>query len=106
MANTELTVVQALAELVGELTPISGTEIVALAEAAGRVLDLELISPLDLPAFDNSAMDGYALRADDLRQGHWLHELGRAYAGHGFAGRVETGNSAPVSRTRRECSSR
>ncbi len=96
MTSTERTVAQALAELVSELTPIAGTEAVALALAAGRVLDVDLVSPLDLPALDNSAMDGYALRADDLREGHWLHEIGVAYAGHGFAGQVETGTCVRI----------
>jgi molybdopterin molybdotransferase len=41
-------------------------------------------------------MDGYALRFSDLQPGHWLHEIGRAYAGHPFAGRVETGTCVRI----------
>ena len=40
---------------------------VAHAQALGRVLARDTISPLDLPPFDNSAMDGYAVRVDDVR---------------------------------------
>ncbi len=44
------------------------TENVTLPEALGRVLSSALTSPLDLPPFTNSSMDGYAVRAEDVRQ--------------------------------------
>jgi molybdopterin molybdotransferase len=96
MPMVELTVAQALAELLRDLTPIIEDESIAIGDAAGRVLAADVVSRLDLPAFDNSAMDGYALRFDDLRPGHWLHEIGRAYAGHGFSGRVDTGTCVRI----------
>ena len=37
-----------------------------LAEALGLVLAGDLVAPLSLPVFDNSAMDGYAIRAEDI----------------------------------------
>ena len=43
-----------------------GTERVALADAAGRILAEDLCAPFDLPRFDNTAVDGYAVHADDL----------------------------------------
>src|SRR3954470_24450432 len=43
-----------------------GTETVALADALGRVLSADLASPIDLPPFDRSLMDGFAVRASDL----------------------------------------
>jgi molybdopterin molybdotransferase len=61
------------------------TEQVSLAAAAGRVLAEELLSTTPLPAFDYSAMDGYALRSMALQgQGPW--EL--AIAGEGRAGQA------------------
>ncbi len=42
---------------------------VALDEALGRVLAADIRSPMNLPPWDNSAMDGYALRAADLPAG-------------------------------------
>lgn len=96
MPTRELTLVQALADIVAGLPKASGGESIGAGSAAGRVLAADVASTLDLPAFDNSAMDGYALRADDLRPGHWLHEIGRSYAGHGFAGRVETGTCVRI----------
>jgi len=47
--------------------PVLGEEVVPLPEAAGRVLAEAVDSPLDLPARTNSAMDGYACRAEDVR---------------------------------------
>lgn len=46
--------------------PVAETETVGLAGARGRVLAADVISPIDLPPFDNSAVDGYAVRHRDL----------------------------------------
>lgn len=46
--------------------PVGAVEQVALRAALGRVLARDLVSPIDVPAHDNSAMDGYALRGADL----------------------------------------
>ena len=47
----------------------TGTERVALADALGRVTASPVVSPVDLPLFRNSQMDGFAVRAADLRDG-------------------------------------
>lgn len=96
MAAAELTVAQALDELVGSLPPVREEESIEVRAAAGRVLSRPAASTVDLPAFDNSAMDGYALRCADLQPGHRLHEIGRAYAGHPFPGRVDTGTCVRI----------
>lgn len=59
------TVSDAVARIVAGIEPL-GVERVALLDALGRVLATPIISPLTLPAWDNSAMDGYALRAADV----------------------------------------
>jgi molybdopterin molybdotransferase len=48
------------------VAPIRSTEQVALRAALGRVLAADIVSPINVPAHDNSAMDGYALRGSDL----------------------------------------
>ncbi|MCD2190632.1 molybdopterin molybdotransferase MoeA [Actinomycetospora soli] len=58
--------VEAHAAAVAELIAPTGTETVPLAAARGRVLAADLTSPVSLPPFDNSAMDGYAVLAADL----------------------------------------
>jgi molybdopterin molybdotransferase len=53
--------------IIGEfITPVEGGETVPLLSALGRVLAEDIISPISVPAHDNSAMDGYALRGSDL----------------------------------------
>lgn len=50
------------------LKPVTETEVVPLDQALGRVLGADVISPIDVPAHDNSAMDGFAFRGSELRQ--------------------------------------
>jgi molybdopterin molybdotransferase len=55
----------AVARITAGIQPL-GVERVQILEALGRVLATPIVSPLTLPAWDNSAMDGYALRASDV----------------------------------------
>ncbi|HTA66404.1 MAG TPA: molybdopterin molybdotransferase MoeA, partial [Xanthomonadaceae bacterium] len=58
-------------------------ERIAIARAAGRVLAQDVVSPMALPSFDNSAMDGYALRAiDAAAAGASLRLIGEQFAGY------------------------
>jgi molybdopterin molybdotransferase len=71
-------------------------ERVSLHDAVGRVLAEPIVSPVDLPLFDNSAMDGYAVRAVDLQGASGenprpLRLIGKVAAGEVFAGTVEAG---------------
>lgn len=61
-----LSVQQAQEAILGGLRPATETETVALAQAHHRFVAAELRAQVDNPAFDNSAMDGYALRVADL----------------------------------------
>lgn len=62
-----LTVEQAVERIVGRVRPMP-TESVRLADAYGRVLARDLVSTAWIPPWDNSAMDGYAVRAADTRE--------------------------------------
>ncbi|MDP4299628.1 molybdopterin molybdotransferase MoeA [Leptothrix discophora] len=64
--DAHLSVDQARATIANALQPIHGDEVVALHQALGRVLAEPVISPIDVPAHDNSAMDGYAFASTDL----------------------------------------
>ena len=55
---------EALTRILSAL-PAPESERIPLAQSDGRVLAEQVLSPLDLPVFDNSAMDGYAVRAKD-----------------------------------------
>jgi molybdopterin molybdotransferase len=48
------------------ITPVEGIETVTLKGALGRIVALDVVAPIDLPPFDNSAVDGYAVRCADL----------------------------------------
>jgi len=79
------------------LTPISQTETVPVREALGRILAQEIVPDIDVPAHDNSAMDGYAVRSTDLSEKETtLEEIGVALAGKPFHGAVGRGQCARV----------
>lgn len=94
----------ALASLLAQAAPTGRAETLALVEADGRVLVADLVSPLQVPPHDNSAMDGYALCCADLAsEGQVLTVTQRIPAGSvpqplvaGSAARIFTG--APVPR--------
>jgi molybdopterin molybdotransferase len=65
------------------------TETVAVRAALGRILAQPIVPKINVPAHDNSAMDGYAVRFADLQEGRTpLREIGTALAGKPFAGAV------------------
>jgi molybdopterin molybdotransferase len=64
-----LSVDEALAQLLAAAKPVPDIEQVATLEATGRVLAQPQRSTMDVPPMDNSAMDGYALRISDLKNG-------------------------------------
>jgi molybdopterin molybdotransferase len=80
------------------VTPIEAVEKLALRSALDRVLAADIISPIDVPAHDNSAMDGYALRGDELPAdgAKTLKVIGTAYAGAAFRGAVGAGECVRV----------
>ncbi|MBI5782817.1 MAG: molybdopterin molybdotransferase MoeA [Gammaproteobacteria bacterium] len=61
-----LTLEEARAAILAEVTPAATTQTVPLSQAHGRFTAQELRALVDNPAFDNSAMDGYAVHAADL----------------------------------------
>ncbi len=56
----------ALAQMLDRITPLNATETVPLLQAFSRVTAHDIVSPLDVPGFDNAAMDGYAVRLNDF----------------------------------------
>ncbi len=75
------------------ITPINAIEKVALRSALDRVLAADIVSPINVPAHDNSAMDGYALRGSELSadSATVLRIAGTSYAGRAFDGVVAPG---------------
>jgi molybdopterin molybdotransferase len=80
------------------LSPVTAIERVHVRAALGRVLAEDVISPLDVPAHDNSAMDGYAVRFADLKQDGevTLNLAGTAFAGQPFKGAIAPGECVRI----------
>ncbi len=80
------------------VAPVDGNETVPLRAAAGRVLARDVVAPIDLPPFDNSAVDGYAVRAADLAgEGETrLAIVDRAAAGHAADHALNTGEAIRI----------
>lgn len=93
---------QALAELLVRAASLPGGETVSTFDADGRVLAQDLVSSLDVPAHDNSSMDGYALRTADWAEGAVLpvsQRIPAGSSGHALApasaARIFTGAPIP-----------
>lgn len=80
------------------LTPVSAIERLNIRAALDRVLAADVISPLDVPSHDNSAMDGYAVRCADLKTDGevTLKIVGTAFAGVPYQGQVSSGECVRI----------
>ncbi len=84
-----------LARLAEVIEPISGQQRLALRSALGHILAEPITAPAPVPAHDNSAMDGYALRHADLEAGP-LKLVGSAFAGHPYSGEIGPGECVRI----------
>jgi molybdopterin molybdotransferase len=80
------------------LEPVTATERIHVRAALGRVLAEDVVSPLDVPGHDNSAMDGWAVRFDDVpRDGSaTLTRVGDSFAGRPHAGELRAGEAVRI----------
>ncbi len=80
------------------IAAIDGRDTVSLREAMGRVLAENIIAPVDVPSFDNSAVDGYAVRAEDLdgESEKRLKIVDRVAAGHAAAHALKAGEAIRI----------
>src|SRR5690242_15904167 len=89
---------EALEKILAALPP-PASERKPLLDAGGRVLAETITSPIDLPRFDNSAMDGYSVRAADVAEAKpdapvRLRLCARIFAGEHFSGELAAGEAA------------
>jgi molybdopterin molybdotransferase len=80
------------------IAPVAETEAAPLAGARGRVLAADLVAPVNLPPFDNSAVDGYAVRHADLNASGdtTLKVSGRLQAGQRAVGAISKGEAIRI----------
>ncbi|HWJ38022.1 MAG TPA: molybdopterin molybdotransferase MoeA [Sphingomicrobium sp.] len=84
-------------DLVRSVARPLGAEVVPISKAVGRVLATPVIARIDSPRSDVSAMDGYAVRDEDLaRLPAILHEVGGSFAGSRWEGSVEPGTCVRI----------
>ena len=77
---------QALEQMLNQLPSPTCTEALPIHQANQRICAENVVSPINVPSFDNSAMDGYAVRLADLKQSMTLSVAGKAFAGVPFEG--------------------
>ncbi|MDH4274480.1 MAG: molybdopterin molybdotransferase MoeA, partial [Gammaproteobacteria bacterium] len=89
---------EALQRIDDAITPVTGFEQCAVGAALGRVLSADVISAIDVPPHDNSAMDGYAVRGDDLPASGeaTLRIIGECFAGHPFTQTLTPGTCVRI----------
>ncbi|YCI03951.1 molybdopterin molybdotransferase MoeA [Ensifer sp. D2-11] len=92
-----LSVEEALQRILAKANPLRRTERLALHECLGRVLAENVAAKLTHPPFDNSAMDGYAVRHEDIAEvGAELSVVGESAAGRRFRGGVKGGEAVRI----------
>ncbi|PAR52973.1 bifunctional molybdopterin-guanine dinucleotide biosynthesis protein MobB/molybdopterin molybdotransferase MoeA [Vibrio metoecus] len=90
-----LSVEQGREKILSLISPLAETESVAIQECYQRVLAREVHSPINVPAYRNSAMDGYALRSDDLERNSY-RVVAEVLAGSHYAKTVELGEAVKI----------
>lgn len=93
MTGELITVAEARSQVLGAVRGLP-REAVPVAEALGRVLAEDLIAEIELPPFDSSAMDGFAVASGD---GGELPVVGESQAGAPFEGRMSAGEAVRIS---------
>ncbi len=93
-----LTLENALEKIQQAIKPIKGYEKLSLKNALGRVLAKDIYSPIDIPPERNSAMDGYAFMADDIKnnQVFSLTQVGISWAGKPFQEKLNKGECVRI----------
>ncbi|QQS32492.1 MAG: molybdopterin molybdotransferase MoeA [Acidobacteriota bacterium] len=91
-----ITIPQALKIVAREVTPLR-SERIDIADAVGRVLAEDMVADIDLPPFDRSQMDGYAVRAADTANVPVdLVIVGESAAGRGWDGKLKKGEAVRI----------
>lgn len=82
---------QAILQMLAQVEPLTQQVTVGLNQALDRVLAQPLLSAINVPGYDNAAMDGYALRVAEVKPNHPLTVVGTALAGHAFGDKIPPG---------------
>ena len=78
------------------ISPISEVVLCDLNACLDRIIAHDIVSPINVPAYDNSAMDGYALKYDSFVAGETLRQVGKSFAGAKFEGQLKAGECVRI----------
>ncbi|WP_039056433.1 molybdopterin molybdotransferase MoeA [Enterobacter sp. Bisph1] len=95
-SNGLISLDMALSNMLSRISPLTESETLPLLDCFGRVAAQDIISPLNVPGFDNSAMDGYAVRLADVERKEPLPVAGKAFAGQPFDGQWPAGTCVRI----------
>lgn len=93
-----LPVSEAIKRMAAQINPVTETVTMPLRQSLGRIVAAPVVSPIDVPAYTNSAMDGFAISSDDLPSSgeKSLRLLGTAWAGKPLNVEVGTGQAVRI----------
>ena len=94
--ETGYSVTQIQQQIQKAMVPVNEHQKIPLSDGLQRVLAEDVIATIHVPAFDNSAMDGYAFAHHDLATHPMLSVVGKSYAGHPFSGRLQPGQAIQI----------
>ena len=87
--KNRLNITAARERIASLVSPLNAWQSCPVRDALDRVLHQDIISPINVPAHNNSAMDGYAINSRDLASGLTeLKQVGIAYAGQPYTGAI------------------
>lgn len=87
---------EALENMLNQLPVATKTETITINQAANRVLAEDIFSSINVPSFDNSAMDGYAISLQDFSENQPLVVIGKSFAGNPFSGKIAQGECVRI----------
>ncbi|WP_210394563.1 molybdopterin molybdotransferase MoeA [Motiliproteus sediminis] len=93
-----LSVQEGVNRILAAVSPLSGMQVLDVRRARSRVLATDVVSPINVPAYDNSAMDGYAVASSDLTDDHEQRftVVGNVLAGHPFRDLLQPGQCVQI----------
>ncbi len=98
MSTGLLSVDEAKKRILETVAPVSGQEKLSIRAALNRVLADDVLSTINVPPYDNSAMDGYAVSSEDLPDNNerQLQVVGESFAGSPYGGQLCSGQAVRI----------
>ncbi|EAR54857.1 putative molybdopterin biosynthesis MoeA protein [Photobacterium sp. SKA34] len=90
-----LSVAQGRGKVLEQIKSLNHSESVNLHQALGQIVAQDILSPVNVPQHTNSAMDGYAIRSDDLDRENY-HVVAQVMAGHSYDNTLQAGEAVRI----------